>query len=124
MMTIAQEILALLTDPTATSSPQPSLWPGPQKNGDPLWNHPLHTHPTSEKEDPESLLPLEAGGQSSPLEESQHQVLALLGPQPCHIDEIAERADISSQKTSSVLLQLELQGLVIAHPGMYYRKMT
>ena len=39
-----------------------------------------------------------------------------------YVDDIAQQEGISSKEASSLLLQLELRGWVIAHRGMYFQK--
>ncbi len=47
-------------------------------------------------------------------------VFERLGPYPVHIDDIARKIDLEPGKISSVLLQLELKGLITQSPGKYF----
>ncbi len=48
------------------------------------------------------------------------QLVALLGDEPIHIDELYRQSDLSFAQVSSTLAMMELKGLVQRHEGMYY----
>ena len=56
------------------------------------------------------------------LDPEQQQLLTLLGPEPCAIDTLVLRSGLTPDAVSSMLLILELQGYVIAHPGGFYSR--
>lgn len=47
-------------------------------------------------------------------------IYKMLDPYPRHIDQILETSRMESGKVLAILLDLELQGLVLRHPGNYY----
>lgn len=56
------------------------------------------------------------------MDKTQAMVYNLLDPYPTHIDQITSRAGLESQVTAAVLLDMELSGLILRHPGNYYSK--
>lgn len=56
------------------------------------------------------------------LDSEQQQLLTLLEPEPCAIDTLVLRSGLTPDAVSSMLLILELQGYVIAHPGGFYSR--
>lgn len=48
------------------------------------------------------------------------RIINMLNPYPVHIDEIIEKTGINPSDAASVLLDMELEGRVIRHPGDYY----
>ncbi len=48
------------------------------------------------------------------------QICNLLDAYPCHIDRIISRSGLDSPTVSAILLKLELQGIVIHHPGNFF----
>ncbi len=50
------------------------------------------------------------------------KVFALLGADAAHIDELARQSLLPPSSLSAILLQLEVMGLVLRKPGMYYIK--
>jgi DNA processing protein len=57
-----------------------------------------------------------------PLEEDEDRVFRLLEEEPMHIDSIISRAEISASRVSTILLQLELKGLIQQIPGKRFAK--
>ncbi|UJF24177.1 DNA-processing protein DprA [Suttonella sp. R2A3] len=53
----------------------------------------------------------------------QATLLAALGHDPCHIDELSERIELTNEEISAMLLLLELDGLVERMPGGRYRRL-
>jgi DNA processing protein len=53
----------------------------------------------------------------------EEQVLALVGGEPVHIDEVSERSGVASGRTAAVLLSLELKGWVRQLPGQRYTRL-
>jgi DNA processing protein len=51
----------------------------------------------------------------------EHQLLDCLGYEPTHVDAVVDRCGLTADTVSSILLQLELRGLVLAGPGGYQR---
>jgi DNA processing protein len=63
------------------------------------------------------------GGKTSlslSLSSEEATVFESLGPYPVHIDEIVRKLDMQPGKISSLLLQLELKGVVRQSPGKYF----
>ncbi len=56
----------------------------------------------------------------SSLSQDERHVVDNLEAEPQHIDEIAARCNMAASLINPVLLQLELKGLVISHPGGKY----
>ncbi len=54
------------------------------------------------------------------LPEEEQEVLAALGPYPLHIDELGRSLGRDAGSLAALLLQLELKGLAVGHPGKYY----
>lgn len=54
--------------------------------------------------------------------DEEKRLLAVLDPQPMHIDEILKRNKLSSQKLNSLLTSLELKGAVRQLIGKYFQK--
>jgi DNA processing protein len=57
-----------------------------------------------------------------PLTSSEQKVLDRLGPYPIHIDTLVRDLALSAGDVSSLLLQLELKGLVTQSPGKLFSK--
>jgi DNA processing protein len=51
----------------------------------------------------------------------ERQVFDCLGYEPTHIDALIDRSGLTAETVSSILLQLELRGLVVMGPGGYQR---
>lgn len=51
----------------------------------------------------------------------ERQLLDCLGYEPAHIDTVIDRSGLTADTVSSILLQLELRGLVLVGPGGYQR---
>ncbi|MBI2152563.1 MAG: DNA-protecting protein DprA [Candidatus Rokubacteria bacterium] len=65
----------------------------------------------------------EAPGVAVPVgtpEGDEERVLALVGGDPVHIDQVIERSGVPSGRTAAVLLSLELKGWVQRLPGQHY----
>ncbi|QTA82425.1 DNA-processing protein [Desulfonema limicola] len=54
------------------------------------------------------------------LSPEQLQVVQALGPYPVHIDELIRKLSINPGNLSSILLQLELKGIVVQSPGKMF----
>jgi len=54
------------------------------------------------------------------LDENERRVLAALGKEARHIDELAEEADLPTGAVSALMLTMELKGLVRNHGAQYY----
>jgi DNA processing protein len=62
-----------------------------------------------------------AGVKSPPmLSPDESLVYEFLEPYPIHIDDISRKLDMAPAKISSLLLQLELKGVVRQSPGKYF----
>ena len=57
------------------------------------------------------------------LEADYQQLFDLLGELPIAVDTLVELSGLTAEAVSSMLLILELRGLVIAHPGGLYTRM-
>jgi len=57
---------------------------------------------------------------SPPLSSEESTVFKTLGPYPVHIDELVRKLSIEPGKLSSILLQLELKGIVHQSPGKLF----
>ncbi|MEJ5359150.1 MAG: DNA-processing protein DprA [Desulfobacterales bacterium] len=57
---------------------------------------------------------------AEPLTPEETEVLQALGPYPLHIDELGRSLGKDAGTLSSLLLQLELKGAALSHPGKYY----
>ena len=55
------------------------------------------------------------------LSSSERRLLDAVGYEPAHVDALVERSGLTADTVSSILLQLELRGLVLAGPGGYQR---
>lgn len=55
-----------------------------------------------------------------PLSEEESSVFKALGPYPIHIDELTRKLDMAPGPLSSILLQLELKGIVAQSPGKLF----
>lgn len=55
------------------------------------------------------------------LTDPQHSVLRLLTAEPCSIDSLVERSQLSSAVITSMLQELEIRGHVSSRAGRYYR---
>lgn len=51
---------------------------------------------------------------------SDYSLLKLIDPYPVHIDVLIDKCNMDSASVTSRLLELELQGKIIRHPGNYY----
>jgi len=71
-------------------------------------------------------LPTPSPGHGAPssvtLTAGEKTILGELSPYPIHIDELVRQVSISAGEVSSLLLQLELKGLVIQSPGKRFVK--
>ncbi len=84
----------------------------------------------------EELGPLAAAGARPPdaaspeapppaeLDEDYRRLLEQLGGEPAPVDLLVERCGLTADVVSSMLLILELQGHVVAHPGGLYSRST
>lgn len=76
---------------------------------------------------PDADMPAPDVGQEAPasagemavaaLDEEYRQLLSGLGYEPMAIDQMVEKTDLTPEAVSSMLLILELKGLVVSHPG-------
>jgi len=57
------------------------------------------------------------------MDKNQALVYNLLDPYPIHIDQITVDTGIESRIVTTVLLDMELSGLILRHPGNYYSKL-
>lgn len=62
----------------------------------------------------------EAPAAESPPEGDEGQILALLGAEPLHIEQLIERSGLASGRTAALLVTLELRGWVRQLPGQMY----
>ncbi len=61
------------------------------------------------------------GKKNMPVMDKFHGIIyKMLDPYPRHIDWIVNTSKLESAKVASVLLELELKGLVLRHPGNFY----
>jgi len=58
---------------------------------------------------------------SAALSPAERRVLDAVGAEPTHVDALVERSGLTADTVSSILLQLELRGFVLAGPGGYQR---
>lgn len=58
------------------------------------------------------------------LDGDQQRVLEALGDTECPIDVLTSRCGLDSARMASMLLDMELKGLVVQQPGMLYRRMV
>lgn len=58
---------------------------------------------------------------AQPLTPTESRLLRCLGFDPTHIDTVIERSGLTADTVSSILLQLELRGLVLAGPSGFQR---
>lgn len=56
------------------------------------------------------------------LDQDEQRVLEALGEADCHIDVLTSRCGLASARAASMLLDMELKGLVVHKPGMVYRR--
>ncbi len=56
------------------------------------------------------------------MDKTQSMVYKLLDPYPIHIDDITSGTGMESRIVAAVLLDMELSGLILRHPGNYYSK--
>ncbi len=56
------------------------------------------------------------------MDKPQSLIYNLLDSYPVHIDTISTETGLNSQATVSALLDMELSGLIVRHPGNYYSK--
>jgi len=59
-------------------------------------------------------------GDSPPLSSEEQTVCRILGPYPTHIDDLVRKLSVEPGKLASVLLNLELKGLVEQSPGKLF----
>lgn len=59
---------------------------------------------------------------TTPLNAKENKVFSHLGSEPIYIDQLIERSLMSVSEISTVLLQLELMGVVKHHPGNFFTK--
>jgi DNA processing protein len=57
-----------------------------------------------------------------PLEENEQTIFTNINFEPCHIDDLAAKCNISISSIMPVLLSLEIKGVVTRHPGMCFSK--
>ena len=57
-----------------------------------------------------------------PLTHGEKIILSELSPYPIHIDKLARQVSLSASEVSSLLLQLELKGLVTQSPGKLFSR--
>lgn len=55
-----------------------------------------------------------------PMSPEEQQVFRILGPDPVHIDDLVRRLSMAPGQLSSLLLQLELKGVVVQSPGKLF----
>lgn len=56
------------------------------------------------------------------LDESEQKVADALDTQPCHLDELIQRTELSVARVASALINLQLKGLAKQLPGSFYVK--
>ncbi|WDP88599.1 MAG: DNA-protecting protein DprA [Desulfobacter sp.] len=56
------------------------------------------------------------------MDKHQSLIYNLLDPYPVHIDDISAGTGLESHVTAAALLDMELSGLILRHPGNYYSK--
>jgi DNA processing protein len=56
------------------------------------------------------------------LSSEESLVFKALGPYPLHIDDLARKLSMKPGKLSSILLQLELKGIVLQSPGKLFSR--
>ena len=54
------------------------------------------------------------------LDENERRLLAALGKEARHIDELAEEVELPAAAVSALMLTMELKGLVRNHGAQYY----
>ena len=64
----------------------------------------------------------EAGLEKVELSEEEARILSILGEEELQIDELVERSGMNPAKTASILLQLELKGLVMQLSGKRFQR--
>jgi DNA processing protein len=57
-----------------------------------------------------------------PLSEAQQRIFSLLDREPCHVDQLAEQAEMGTADLLGVLLELELDGRVAQLPGKQFAR--
>jgi DNA processing protein len=55
-----------------------------------------------------------------PTDETEARLLNALGPEPLHVDEIRNQADLPIERVSATLALMELKGMVRQVGGMSY----
>ena len=68
--------------------------------------------------------PVPAGSRAVAADPEQAKLLEALGHDPADIDSLARRTGLTVAELSSMLLVMELQGLVAAEHGRYTRKVV
>jgi len=71
---------------------------------------------------PAPLAAPKAGDPTPPLSAEENIILNVLSPYPIHIDDLVRQVSLSAGEVSSLLLQLELKGLVTQSPGKRFTK--
>jgi DNA processing protein len=64
----------------------------------------------------------QANENHSELSESQQNLLQHMGYEPCPVDVLIERSGLTADVVSSMLLTLELQGIIESMPGGSYSR--
>ncbi len=60
---------------------------------------------------------------SSDTQPAEHELLALMGFDPCGLDELAQRSGLTAESLSVMLLHLELSGHISSLPGSRYQRL-
>jgi DNA processing protein len=76
---------------------------------------------------PRSAGPVSDGPEGGPVPDRTvpsegESIMALLEEEPLHIDSIVEKTGLSVQRATSVLLDMELRGLIEQHPGKIFMR--
>jgi DNA processing protein len=58
------------------------------------------------------------------ISDEQSDLLAIMGYEAISVDDMVERSGLTAEAVSSMLLLLELQGLIEASPGGLYNRVT
>jgi len=73
----------------------------------------------AEMSDPRAMVPERP---MASLEGPARSLYAALGPAPRHVDALASEAGVAASEALAGLLELELAGLCVARPGMYFAR--
>ena len=65
-------------------------------------------------------VPGEASDRSPEMDEPERKIYELIGAYPMHIDRIVRMTDLDAGEISSILMQMELKGIVKQLPGKMF----